>query len=304
MAYVFFPPRVDNFFPAGPPYLSGMGLHGLALAGLGHVGLGDYAADLAAYQKALYAYRLDKLKWNREKLIYESAKSSAVAQGSAQAASYGIAMDGYTRDKAAWDKEYTAYLAAMDTYNTQYAGIKQANTARALTISKSYGLSLPQSFFDGGACLSQSQHDAYARTCVTVKGLLGTGLGSQDPDCGYKALPVCNYPTRPTVRAKPSPPAAPTYPKTPTLRAEPVAPTAPTAPAVVPRTTPTLTPVVRNPPTPTSTPVIVTTPEPTSVPDAVEPVHQANMVRNGLLLVAVLGGGYLVYRTLKKPKAA
>ena len=44
-------------------------------------------------------------------------------------------------------------------------------------------------------------------------------------------------------------------------------------------------------------------PAPEETPIPVEEPKQANVLMNGLILVAVLGGGYLVYRTLKKPKA-
>jgi len=49
--------------------------------------------------------------------------------------------------------------------------------------------------------------------------------------------------------------------------------------------------------TPTPTPE---TPVTAPGPDT----KQASVLMNGLIIVAVLTGGYLVYRTLKKPKAA
>jgi len=268
MAYVYFPPRVSNYFPGGPPYLSG---------------LGDYAADLATYKTKLAAWKMDHLKWQREKATY-----------TALLAKYNLAVKDIEQE---YSVNMAAYNAALNDYYTAFAGTKHGYTERSRTIDASYGLKLPQSYYSGLACLTQAQHDSYAKNCTTVKGLGRWGLGSNDPDCGYAKLPICNYPVKPVAPTR-------VYPKAPTLRAEPKSPTAPTAPPVV-----TTTPVTTTPssssgggggaPAPTPTPDV----PPDAITPTAEPNKQANMVRNGLLLVVVLGGGYLVYRTLKKPKA-
>lgn len=262
MAYVYLPPRVENYFPSGPPYLSG---------------LGDYTADMNAYRLAALHYR------------------QAVAAYPALKAKYDAAMVDYA---AAVKQLQAGYDAAGVAWSKQFAAIRDANTTKSAAIAKSYGLSLPNSYYLSGACLTQEQHNAYAQKCsTTVK-----GLGSSDPDCGYKLLPVCAFPAHP---------GSPTYPKQPVAPAVPVAPTMPTAPAV---TTPVVTtPVVTTKPTtaPIAVPVVIPqTPqqvdEPVTTdltPVAQEP-KQAGMLSNGLLLVALGIGGYLIYRTVKKPKAA
>lgn len=275
MSYVYLPPRTSNFFPPGPPYLAGFGL-------------GDYAADLATYNKAFTAWKVDHLKWLLDKSLYTTKLAK------------------YNQTVKDIETEYSmnmaAYNAALSDYYTVFAGVKRGYTDRSRTVDQAYSLQLPKSYYDGLACLTQAEHDAYARNCQTVKGLGRWGLGSNDPDCGYAKLPICAYPT------KPEPPTRGTYPTKPTLRAEPQAPTAPAAAPVVTTTpsTPTYTPPSSSSgggggggggapvPSPTpDTPVLVAPPQ-----------KQANVIMNGLIIVAVLGGGYLVYRTLKKPKAA
>lgn len=283
MSYVFFPPRTENFFPPGPPYLAGMR------------GLGDYAADLAAY-------KTDLSKWRLESLKYASAIKAYDAKVKAIDAAYAAAVASYTQDKARWDSEYAAYLVAAKNWNAAFATYQKQNAARAQTIASSYGLNLTPAFYSAGACVTQAQHDAYARNCTTVKGIGQIrGLGSSDSDCGGKALPVCQFGPFPTVRPQPTPPQRAAYPAKPSpLRPEPVAPT---APAVT---------------TPSSggggswgtssggggaamTPTPDTTPAP-ETPTA-DDYKQSNVLMGGLLVAAMLGGGYLVYRTLKKPKA-
>jgi len=286
MSYEFFPPRTQNYFPPGMPYLAGMR------------GLGDYNADLKQY-------RLDVLAYNRKLKIYNTAKASfdsdMAAYNSAVssiAASYATAQGEYQRDLAAWNKEFDTYTAALASWKATCKQIVNDNAARASGIAHSYGLTLPQSFAAAGYCLSQAQKDAYAKNCVTVKGLgYLRGLGSSDPDCGWKAMPLCSFPAPPTIRSKPSAPAAPSYPTKPTLPAQPVAPVAPTPPASTPITSGggNMTPAPGTP-----SPASVPSPEPATDPDA----KNAGMMRNGLILVALGVGGYLVYRTLKKPKAA
>jgi hypothetical protein len=154
----------------------------------------------------------------------------------------------------------------------------------------------------------QSQIDSYAKQCVTVKGLGHAGylrgLGSNDPDCGWKRMPLCAFPAAPKIRQRPIAPRKPSYP------AAPVAPTMPVSPGAAP-TPPATTSngggwsSTKTPGPGKLSPSTVPVPDPATVPapEAAEDNHQAGMIRNGLLLVALGVGGYLVYRTLKKPKA-
>ena len=261
MSYRFYPPRTTNFFSPGVPYLAGVR------------GLGDYASDMVAFESAWARY-----------LTLVAAFEKAHAEYKAKCAAIDADYAGRAR----------SYQEQLSRYQSQYATIKQANTEKALAIAKSYGLSLPQSFFDGGACISPAQRDAYSRNCQTVKGLMGLrGLGAADPDCGYKLLPLCNYPVAPVKPVKTA------YPKAPV---PPVAPSRPTPPVVTTTNNGGGTPGGGNPnsgggPT-TSIPLTpITT---TSDDDG----KKSGTMMNGLIIVAVLGGGYLVYRTLKKPKAA
>ena len=286
MSYVFLPPRTDNFFPPGPPYLAG--LRGLR-------GLGDYAGDLAAYQA-------DLAKWKTESIGYQRALRVRDTQIKTIDANYNAALASYVADKAAWDKEYAAYLVAAKSWNANFEAKKAANTARAQTIAQAHGLNLSTGFYTSGACVTQAEHDAAARNCTTVKGLGYAGLGGSDIDCGVKKLPICDFGPFPSVRSQPKAPSKPTYPAAvPPLRPAPVAPVEPPPPT---RVVKTLTPTPSAPQTPSSVPV-VSLPSDPGPNEALTPEDskQASMFRNGLILVAIATGGYLVYRTLKKPKA-
>lgn len=278
MSYRFFPSRQQNFFPPQVPYLSGF--HGL----------GDYASDLASYNVAQKVYEADHAKWLAEKSAYD------VAYANWQAAVKSVnAMNrlNASRDQAvaaAYDRNYAAYQAAASAWAQAFSEMRKANIERAKTISNTYGLSLPSSFYDNGACLSQAQHDAHAAQCTTVK-----GLGSLDPDCGWKALPVCNMPPRPTPPTKPAAHAAKPLPPEPTLRPEPKPPTPPVNTGGSGgggngggMTTP-------GGGSPATDPGPITT---------TDDAKKAGLFSNGLILLAIAGGGYLVYRTLRKPKAA
>ncbi len=293
MSYAYFPPRTENYFPPGMPYLAGL---------RGMRGLGDYAADLKQYRLDTLAYNRNMKVWNAAKAKYDTDSASYGNTIASIAASYATAQGEYQRDLAAWNTEYDTYAAALAAWKATCKQIVNDNAVRASGIAHSYGLTLPQSFADAGYCLSQAQKDAYAKNCVTVKGLgYLRGLGSSDPDCGWKAMPLCSFPAPPTIRAKPSAPSAPKYPAKPTLPAQPVAPVAPTQPAAtVPNNggyATTKTPHMPTGPAPSATP------DPSIVP-VDDPNNNAGMMRNGLLLVALGVGGFLVYRTLKKPKAA
>ncbi len=278
MAYVFFPARETNFFPPGPPYLAGL---------RGMRGLGDYAADLAAYNADMRKWRLESLAYNKA-IAFNAAKVKVID------ANFAAAWKAYLADKAAWDNEYAAYLVAYKSW----VAANQDNAARSMKIADAYGLNLTQGFYLSGACISQADHDAYARSCTVVKGLGHLrGLGSTNSDCGMKQLPICT--PAPSVRAKPVPPTRAAYPAAPApLRAMPIAPTAPAT------TTPASSGGGGGSPTthPDTVSLPVTVPDASVAPTADDSKY-GNVLMNGLIIVAVLGGGYLVYRTLKKPKA-
>lgn len=280
MSYVFLPPRIDNYFPPGMPYLAGLR------------GLGDYDADLKQWRLDQLSYQQNLARWQVEKANYDKAMVDYNRAMSSISGSYASAKAQYDAAKAQWDADYNTYAAAMAAWNSQAAAIRAQNRAKSEQVAKSYGISLPSSFLNGDACITQAQKDAYMKACRsgTVKGLVG--LGSSSSDCAWAALPVCSFPAKPTLRAAPQPPAKPTFPAKPTLRAQPSPPTTPkpTPPAVT--TTPTTTPDGGGSP-------ITTDLTPTTHDDG----KQANLVMGGLIVAAVLGGGYLVYRTLKKPKA-
>lgn len=292
MAYVYYPPRTTNYFPSGAPYLSG--LHGF--------GLGDYAADLAAYKKALQEYEIANEIWYADKKKYDAAMATYTQQVKTRDALYAGALKKYKADKAAWDSEAATYAVAMNAWGRAFSEAKAANTTKAKQIATTFKLNLPQSFFDAGACISAADKAYWQKNCTVVKGL---GVVSYGDACGMLRLPVCNFADKPTLRQQPTPPRAPVYPTKPTLRAAPVMPTAPAAPPATPPSTPVVvtTPVLIPTPSP-SVPgpsLPIPTPEETTIPD--EEPKQANVLMGGLIVVAVLGGGYLVYRTLKKPKA-
>jgi hypothetical protein len=277
MSYVFYPPRTQNFFPAGHPYLAG---------------LGDYASDVRAYKD----WQIDHKKWSLEKTKFVAAQKAWAKTTYDMLVEYNAALKAYAKDKKAWDSEAATHAVAMNGWGRAFGEMTAANTKKSKEIAATFGLSLPQAYFDAGACISQSDHDWFVKNCTVVKGLGGvTSYGSY---CGMKRLPICNIPDKPWLRKQPSKPAYPAFPTKPTLRAEPAAPGAlPTPPAVV------TTPVVTT--TPSSTP---SAPSP-SLPDVPvpeetsEPPQQSNVLMGGLIAIAVLTGGYLVYRTLKKPKA-
>lgn len=292
MSYVFYPPRTSNYFPPGPPYLSGLGR-------LGH--LGDYAADLSAYKGAYRKWEIANKIWQSDKKKYDAAMASYLSAVKTIDALYAGAVKKYNADKAAWDSDAQTYAVAMNAWGRAFSEAKAANTAKAKQIAVTFKLNLPQSFFDAGACISAADKAYWQKHCTVVKGL---GIVSYGDACGMLRLPVCSFADKPTLRKQPTPPRAPVYPTKPMLRAQPVAPTAPTAPPVttpVVTTTPVLTPIPTSPSVPGPS-LPNPTPEETTTPTPDEP-KQANVLMGGLLIVAVLGGGYLVYRTLRKPKA-
>lgn len=284
MSYVYYPPRTTNFFPSGPPYLSGL------------LGLGDYEADLAAYQIAYAKYKTDLARWYGEKTTYTAARTAWDSKIKKISLDYTKKLIAYAKDKKAWDSEAQTYAVALNAWGRGFSEAKAANTEKAKQIATTFKLSLPQSFFDFGACISADDKAYWQKNCTVVKGL---GIVSYGDACGMMRLPVCAFGDKPTLRQQPTPPADPVYPKKPTLRAQPIAPTAPTAPVPV-VTTPVLIPTPSSPSVPSPS-LPTPTPEETTIPE--EEPKRANVLMGGLIVVAVLGGGYLVWRTLKKPKA-
>jgi hypothetical protein len=61
---------------------------------------------------------------------------------------------------------------------------------------------------------------------------------------------------------------------------------------------------------PASVPTAAIVPTQSSIPQSSQPVpsttptKSAGLVKNGLILVVIAGGGYALYRTFKKPKAS
>jgi hypothetical protein len=290
MSYVFFPPRTSNFYPGGPPYLAGIG------ASYGTVTSPSYEQQLAAYEADLKKWKLESLNARNAQAVYDK-KVKQIDDA------YTSALAAYRADKIAWDNQYQAYLVAVKNWDAAFKQYQAANAAKAQQVAAGYGIKLDGSFYNAGACVTQAQHDAYARNCTTVKGLGRLhGLGSSDPDCGMKLIPVCQFGPYPTVRNQPAPPPKGAYPAKPApVRPMPVAPT----PTTVTAPTPTSTVTVKK--TPTPVPVSLPVPVPdealTPTPPAADEPKQANVLMGGLIVAAIAVGGFLVYRTLKKPKA-
>jgi len=202
------------------------------------------------------------------------------------------ASDAYAADHAAWLQEKAAYDKAVAAYAGQSAGNAMAyasaqagylrdlsawqaestayqNTLNAgNTAARAAGVVTPPGY---PGCVTQAQHDAWQAACSyasqTVKGLGADPTGSS---CALALLPVCPAPLRP----QPTPPPVPAAPApVPPLRPEPQPPviTAPAAP------TPAVAPAA---------------------------TKSGGMLSNGLIIVVLAAGGYALYRTFKKPKAA
>lgn len=283
MSYVYWPPRLDNYAPPGMPYLAGV--HGL----------GDYAADLAAYQRAMVDYDALKKRYDADAAAYSTTVSSINA-------SYASSQAAYQRDKAAWATEYANFQAALAAWNSAVSQIKSSNAQRALVIAQGHGIPtpFPSWFVNQGYCLTQAQADAYSKQCITVKGLGFLGLGNSNSDCGWKKMPICAFPAKPTIRGRPIAPRAPSYPAAPKAPVVPVSPGAGPTPSDGGGWSTTKTPGPGK-----LSPSTVPVPDPATVPEpsADAPNASGGMMRNGLLIVAIGVGGYLVYKTLRKPKA-
>jgi hypothetical protein len=284
--YAYLPPRL-SYFPPDPPYLGGLR------------GLGSYATDVAAYER-------DHAAWLQEKANYERAMAAFVASIGAQTQAYQQALATYNAAKSAWDRDAAAYNGALLSYNAQVSAQRAANIQKANEIAKAHGITLQQWVYDQGGCLTPAQQANYRAHCQSVRGLGAGELFTASTNCAYAKLPICNFPTRPTLRSPPSPPVKPSGTTTPpSLRPEPKPPVAPPTMTTVPRPGATPIPVSTTPPKwPTAAPDPGSSTTPLTPTEEAEDLKNKNLVMSGLLIVALVGGSYLIYRTVKKPKAA
>jgi hypothetical protein len=264
------------------------------IAGLGALGLGDYASDHAA--------------WLQEKAAYTLAVQAFQGATIGQASNYAAAVAGYNRDLAAYNQALAAYAAASQAaLRQQLANIKAyaAQNAQA----KAAGAVIPAGY---PGCVTQAQHDAWQNSCTASNSawantsVRGLGAVPTGPACALALLPVCQQmPPLPSVPPKPTPPAqpAPLTPPAP-LRPEPQPPATVTAPRPVLTSSPSApapaVPFQNSPlgpdPNASLTPASTPTPPPAS--------KSAGLIKNGLILVVLAGGGYALYRTFRKKKAA
>lgn len=248
-------------------------------------GLGD-----AAYDAALTAYAADHAAWVQEQAAYQQALSQ-----------WNAAQATVTQNNAALQAQYQAalaqYNAALSAYNAAYNAYSNQTRTNAMT----YGISqngvlaqYPSIVIPAGypGCVSQAQHNAWQSTCTQLLAVKGLGAPvPTGPECGLALLPVCApaIPAPASIGPKPNPPslyAMPTAP--PALRPEPQPPIAPPPSALGP------------PPQMLPGPTPDFTPSPTGTPTT----SSAGILSNGLILVVLAGGSYLLYRSLKKPKKA
>lgn len=273
----------------------------------GYSGLGD----------AGEAYTLDHARWVTEKSAYDKALSNWAASLTQLSLAYARAKAAYEADLAKWKLESAAYQSALIAYNNQ-----------ARTLAMTYGISqnsvlaqYPSIVIPPGyaGCVTQAQRDAWLKTCNALNSVRGLGAVPTGPECGLALLPVCQAPLPPptALRPVPQPPAPITLPtKPPALRPEPQAPAAVAIPtpgpspgpsAIIPTYTPPPIPSPGGPLQPTPIPSFTPTPIPSkpliasTVPSSTQ---SGGLLSNGLVLIVIAGGGYALYRTLRKPKAA
>lgn len=238
----------------------------------GFRGFGDAASDYAANHAA----------WLREKAAYDLAAMGFAAASAA-------ASSGYAASLASWNAQSTARAAAVAAQQRQLLA-NQTAMSRANIAARAAGAVTPA---DYSGCVSQAQHDSWVASCSfvsqTVKGLGADPTGSP---CALALLPVC-----------PPPVAA-----VPPLGPRPVQPPPPTPPAILQTTLrPEPAPPGATAPTP---PVLNTAPQsiPSNVPTltttSAAPSKSGGLLSNGLIVVVLAAGGYALYRTFKKPKAA
>lgn len=241
---------------------------------------GDYAAQMAAYQS-------DHSAWLSEKAAYDRAVQAFTAQSAGLNAGYSQAQQAYQRDLAAWQAESAARSAALVARSQQQTR-NQVAKDRANAAAQAQGVILPPGY---AGCVTQAQHDSWQQGCSTTNfAVRGLGADPTGSLCALALLPVCPapLPLPAALRAQPTPPPTPAGIAPPAaIRPEPQPPGAPPTP-----------PVLNTGPQP-----IPSSPSPTPPPPPAS-TKSAGILSNGLLLVALAGGGYLLYRSLKKPKAA
>lgn len=248
--------------------------------------MSKYNADYAKYEKDLKQWKIEKKAHDKlvEKYKADVAKIDKEFAAASQAAAAAIVQ---------WQNKQDAYVAALQKWSADRSAERKANAAATQKVAKAYGLDVPSNF---GNCLSPTDHEKFANMCriASVKGLGGV-WANQQAACGMAELPICKTPP-PEPKSpglnKPSMPVKKAYPTAPVaLRSEPKPPVKPaiTKPIGPPTPPPSLPPARE---------------EPVVVPADEEAAGQKNLVMVGLLAVVVLGGGYAVYRTFRKPKAA
>jgi hypothetical protein len=279
------------------------------LTGLGYIpagysgfrGLGD-----AAYDSALLAYQAAHATWQGQMTAYQNAYATWSASNATQQQNYQNALTAYQADLAQWNNEVAAYNAAHAAYLNQ-AQTNQANYAAAQQNATSQ---YPGIVFPAGYphCVTQTESLSWQQQCAALQSVRGLGALSAPklivptgPACGLALLPVCApvIAAPKAVRPQPQPPAPVAVrngPVPPGPEPQPPAPPAALGPPPQAPTTPG--PSVTQNPYSDTTPLLA--PSPTAIPAAT--TATGGLLSNGLLLVVLAGGGYLVYRSMKKPK--
>lgn len=264
----------------------------------GYSGLDDNASA---------AYASDHARWVTEKAAYDKALSAWSSAYTQLSLAHARATLAYQADLAKWKTETAAYQSALRSYDDQARMTAMTSAISQNSILAKYpSIVLPP---DYPGCVTQAQHAAWDKTCTALTSIRGLSGAPTGPECGLALLPVCQppkaVPTPP--RASPKPPAPPSYPlKPPALRPEPQAPAPTPVQTAIPTYTPPPIPSPSVPKTPAQIPTytpIPATPGPASTVPAAS-TKSGGLLSNGLLLVVLAGGGYALYRTLRKPKAA
>ncbi len=266
----------------------------------------QYDKDLAAYNAAMTAYNTAYSKYAKTHKTWAAEKKAndalhklyaeKVAKIDKEFAAASIAAGAAI---VQWQNKQDAYVAALQKWTAARQAERAANAAATQKAAKAYGLDVPANF---GNCLSPTDHEKFANMCriAAVKGL-GAVWANQQAACGMAEIPVCKTPP-PEPKSpgvKPKMPVKPAYPtKPPAMWAE---PKPPVKPALIkpsgPPTPPPTPPSVPTPPPSPETPVVVPA-------DEAAELKQKNLVMVGLIAVVAIGGGFALYRTFKKPKAA
>lgn len=272
------PTYAAGYIPAGYSGFLGLGL-----------GLGD-----AAYDAALAAYQVAHETWQRQMLDYQNTQGNYQLSLNA----YNQSLAAYQADLARWTAEVAAYNAAYNAIANQGRTAQMAAAAQQASAIALYpGVVIPAGY---AGCVSQAQHNAWQSQCDAISSVRGLGADPTGPACGLALLPVCApAPLLPAaVRPRPQPPAPFSVPAPVSPGPEPQPPTPPPPSALGPP------PQQIPPPSVTQDPYSDTTPLLTPSPTPAATTASAGILSNGLLLVALAGGGYLLYRSLKKPKAS